>query len=243
MLKGREDTYRPAIQPGAEQAQAPFQGPYTKYPGYGPMMLGQKGKELKEMQLRLQKEGVDIKPDPNKTGYFGDNMRDAVLAYQDKVGLQKSGIIDEATANALRGQPPRTHAPPAPGSKPPSATDRSVHWSYEPASSPIAKARIGENQSLTAADLRSLPVGHSLQRARNDGDATEIWKVTRTANDNYSVEAFQRPTPRAASYFPRSSDPSANDKYPTFSLAGSPRWSFNASAEDVLRRIENRVRY
>ena len=59
------------------------------------------GDDIKFIQWRLLAEGIDIGPD-GVDGYYGPDTRIAIIEFQKRNRLLKSGVVDKATWKALR---------------------------------------------------------------------------------------------------------------------------------------------
>ncbi|MBK8013518.1 MAG: peptidoglycan-binding protein [Deltaproteobacteria bacterium] len=181
------DTFRTQISPSGRSSVENFKGPYTQYSGTGDMRLGHKGEDVKTAQRLLQKSGVAIDVDRGKVGYYGPNMYRAVKAYQAGAGLTPSGVLDQATQQALNGGLRPSTAPITPLMRAPDHQEQKSEWSYKP------NPKQSKPQALTTTDLEKLAVGESTQRARNfDPDSAEIIDIKRTAQ-GYTVNGYVRP--------------------------------------------------
>jgi peptidoglycan hydrolase-like protein with peptidoglycan-binding domain len=80
----------------AKPSQAPAQDPLT-----GTFKRGMKGDNVERLQELLNGQGAKLETD----GKFGKDTARAVREYQEKNGLDKTGIVDENTLARLQGQP------------------------------------------------------------------------------------------------------------------------------------------
>lgn len=71
---------------------------YRKETASGPLQVGSKGDRIRRLQQRLIEWAL---LNDSADGYFGANTRNAVFDVQHLVGLQPTGVVDEATALAL----------------------------------------------------------------------------------------------------------------------------------------------
>ncbi len=98
---GNNGNYPPGYQ-GSTGGDYP---PY--YPGgiggeYPILCQGSRGPEVRELQEALRQKGLFTYPNSDN---FGPRTREAVIAFQQSVGLPATGTVDSQTWQALRGSP------------------------------------------------------------------------------------------------------------------------------------------
>jgi len=102
--QGNNGNYPPPYQGNNGDYPPPYQGNNGDYAGTGgeyPILSqGSRGREVRELQETLRQKGFFS---ASGTDYFGPRTRDAVISFQQSVGLQATGTVDSQTWQALRG--------------------------------------------------------------------------------------------------------------------------------------------
>jgi len=102
--QGNNGNYPPPYQGNNGDYPPPYQGNNGDYAGTGgeyPILSqGSRGREVRELQETLRQKGFFS---ASATGYFGPLTKDAVISFQQSVGLQATGTVDSQTWQALRG--------------------------------------------------------------------------------------------------------------------------------------------
>lgn len=180
-----------AVLPTVEVTQAPTLPPQptiTPNTGYRNVKQGQRGDDVKKLQLRLIELGY--LEEGSADGAFGNQTRRAVIAFQEANGLGADGVAGDATQTHLYENPDVKYNPakPTPTPEPtatpdPTATPEVTATPDVTATPEATIAPPAEVPAETAAPAPALPDQPVLPVAEADLEREWLWNASIVYND------------------------------------------------------------